>query len=77
MMAKWKTDDSYANLYNIAHYEGLTTDEKESADDMHTYICEKTYKKIARLWNGVSDTTTTRYNKLWVKEKSLVVCINC
>jgi hypothetical protein len=64
MVAKWKAEDRYANLYNTPHYDRLTDDEKESINDMYTHTYEKKYKKVARIWNTVSEAPVTGYEQL-------------
>jgi|JI61114C2RNA_FD_contig_21_4301768_length_842_multi_5_in_0_out_0_2 hypothetical protein len=61
MLAKWKAEERFANLYNTAFYDMLTPDERSSVDTMYEETYNKKYPKVARIWTGSSPDPVNRY----------------
>ena len=49
MLAKWKAEERFANLYNTPFYDALTADERSSLDSTYEETYSKKYPKVARI----------------------------
>lgn len=57
MLAEWKAEERYGNLYNTFYYdEKLQVDQKNGLKEMYKGTYERKYTKVARIWEEAWDS---------------------
>lgn len=69
MLAQWKAEDRFANLYNTFYYDKkLQEEQKQGVRDMYEGTYVKKYKKVARIWykawEGQDKVAAKKYEEL-------------